>query len=145
MGTFPPSLRSSHLTTESGSNTAIRTKVNEPEVKAQFILCILFRRYHMECLTPPLDAVPVEEWFCPECQASNRHSGNAGSYQQSLPSNFLKVTYSYFCHDLSPLKIKKHRLVQMLKVKSPCHTPVFYSPVLSHFSDTMQVQQVQPY
>ncbi|XP_021456146.2 PHD and RING finger domain-containing protein 1 isoform X1 [Oncorhynchus mykiss] len=30
--------------------------------------------YHMECLTPPLDAVPVEEWFCPECQANNRHS-----------------------------------------------------------------------
>uniref|UniRef100_A0A3Q3DAY8 PHD and ring finger domains 1 n=1 Tax=Hippocampus comes TaxID=109280 RepID=A0A3Q3DAY8_HIPCM len=23
--------------------------------------------YHMECLTPPLDTVPVEEWFCPEC------------------------------------------------------------------------------
>ncbi|KAM4618565.1 uncharacterized protein phrf1 [Polymixia lowei] len=30
--------------------------------------------YHMECLTPPLDAVPVEEWFCPECEANNRHS-----------------------------------------------------------------------
>ncbi|XDV52589.1 hypothetical protein PO909_021306 [Leuciscus waleckii] len=32
--------------------------------------------YHMECLTPPLDAVPVEEWFCPECIASNRTSGS---------------------------------------------------------------------
>ncbi|XP_039519055.1 PHD and RING finger domain-containing protein 1 isoform X2 [Pimephales promelas] len=32
--------------------------------------------YHMECLTPPLDAVPVEEWFCPECVASNRTSGS---------------------------------------------------------------------
>nr|AAI54576.1 Zgc:172184 protein [Danio rerio] len=31
--------------------------------------------YHMECLTPPLDAVPVEEWFCPECIANNRTSG----------------------------------------------------------------------
>uniref|UniRef100_A0A8C3B2U0 PHD and RING finger domain-containing protein 1 n=1 Tax=Cyclopterus lumpus TaxID=8103 RepID=A0A8C3B2U0_CYCLU len=30
--------------------------------------------YHMECLTPPLNSVPVEEWFCPECIASNRHS-----------------------------------------------------------------------
>uniref|UniRef100_A0A1A8DL54 PHD and ring finger domains 1 n=1 Tax=Nothobranchius kadleci TaxID=1051664 RepID=A0A1A8DL54_NOTKA len=30
--------------------------------------------YHMECLTPPLDSVPVEEWFCPECEANNRHS-----------------------------------------------------------------------
>ncbi|XP_026058884.1 PHD and RING finger domain-containing protein 1 isoform X1 [Carassius auratus] len=32
--------------------------------------------YHMECLTPPLDAVPVEEWFCPECIANNRTSGS---------------------------------------------------------------------
>lgn len=31
--------------------------------------------YHMECLTPPLDAVPVEEWFCPRCSPSNVHSG----------------------------------------------------------------------
>ena len=21
----------------------------------------------MDCLTPPLSRVPVEEWFCPEC------------------------------------------------------------------------------
>ncbi|XP_039600411.1 PHD and RING finger domain-containing protein 1 isoform X2 [Polypterus senegalus] len=27
--------------------------------------------YHMECLNPPLDAVPVEEWFCPECAINN--------------------------------------------------------------------------
>ncbi|KAL6474094.1 hypothetical protein MHYP_G00176550 [Metynnis hypsauchen] len=30
--------------------------------------------YHMECLTPPLDAVPVEEWFCPECAPNNRNT-----------------------------------------------------------------------
>ncbi|RVE72195.1 hypothetical protein OJAV_G00059300 [Oryzias javanicus] len=30
--------------------------------------------YHMECLTPPLDSVPVEEWFCPECEANNQSS-----------------------------------------------------------------------
>ncbi|KAG7468431.1 hypothetical protein MATL_G00142910 [Megalops atlanticus] len=34
--------------------------------------------YHMECLTPPLDAVPVEEWFCPECAANNPHAGQGG-------------------------------------------------------------------
>lgn len=28
----------------------------------------------MECLTPPLDSVPVEEWFCPECEANNLHT-----------------------------------------------------------------------
>ncbi|XP_069910169.1 PHD and RING finger domain-containing protein 1 isoform X1 [Oryctolagus cuniculus] len=25
--------------------------------------------YHMECLEPPLQEVPVDEWFCPECAA----------------------------------------------------------------------------
>ncbi|XP_064480743.1 PHD and RING finger domain-containing protein 1-like isoform X2 [Ornithodoros turicata] len=23
--------------------------------------------YHCECLTPPLEEVPIEEWYCPEC------------------------------------------------------------------------------
>ncbi|KAM8939100.1 PHD and RING finger domain-containing protein 1 [Pelodytes ibericus] len=27
--------------------------------------------YHMECLTPALNAVPVDEWFCPECAGAN--------------------------------------------------------------------------
>lgn len=26
--------------------------------------------YHMECLEPPLQEVPVDEWFCPECAIS---------------------------------------------------------------------------
>uniref|UniRef100_A0AAV2KZF3 PHD and RING finger domain-containing protein 1 n=1 Tax=Knipowitschia caucasica TaxID=637954 RepID=A0AAV2KZF3_KNICA len=45
--------------------------------------------YHMECLTPPLDAVPVEEWFCPECEANNRQSRASAtetSDTDSLPS-----------------------------------------------------------
>lgn len=25
------------------------------------------RGYHLECLTPPMTAVPIEEWFCPDC------------------------------------------------------------------------------
>lgn len=24
-------------------------------------------RYHCECLNPPLQEIPVEEWFCPDC------------------------------------------------------------------------------
>ncbi|KAJ8298593.1 hypothetical protein KUTeg_022653 [Tegillarca granosa] len=28
--------------------------------------------YHCECLDPPLDTIPVEEWFCPECAELNR-------------------------------------------------------------------------
>ncbi|MPC59572.1 PHD and RING finger domain-containing protein 1 [Portunus trituberculatus] len=26
--------------------------------------------YHLECLDPPLDQVPVEEWFCPSCTSA---------------------------------------------------------------------------
>ncbi|KAM9854080.1 uncharacterized protein phrf1 [Aulostomus maculatus] len=51
--------------------------------------------YHMECLTPPLDAVPVEEWFCPECVASNNHSRASAeevSDAESLPSTAHPVT-----------------------------------------------------
>ncbi|TNN87894.1 PHD and RING finger domain-containing protein 1 [Liparis tanakae] len=42
--------------------------------------------YHMECLTPALNSVPVEEWFCPECVASNRHITEDVSDTESLPS-----------------------------------------------------------
>ncbi|KAF3689002.1 PHD and RING finger domain-containing protein 1 [Channa argus] len=51
--------------------------------------------YHMECLTPPLDSVPVEEWFCPQCEASNRRSrGVAEEFidAESLPSTVRSVT-----------------------------------------------------
>ena len=24
--------------------------------------------YHLACLNPPLEAVPLDEWFCPGCQ-----------------------------------------------------------------------------
>merc|ERR1712198_218212 len=27
--------------------------------------------FHMECLTPPLTRVPIEEWFCPDCTTLN--------------------------------------------------------------------------
>ncbi|XP_029009383.1 PHD and RING finger domain-containing protein 1 isoform X3 [Betta splendens] len=45
--------------------------------------------YHMECLTPPLDSVPVEEWFCPQCELNNSSSrGSAEEHDdaESLPS-----------------------------------------------------------
>ncbi|XP_060931833.1 PHD and RING finger domain-containing protein 1 [Limanda limanda] len=51
--------------------------------------------YHMECLTPPLDSVPVEEWFCPECEANNRHTRDAVvevSDTESLPSTARPAT-----------------------------------------------------
>ncbi|XP_019375350.1 PREDICTED: PHD and RING finger domain-containing protein 1 isoform X1 [Gavialis gangeticus] len=33
--------------------------------------------YHMECLNPPLGAVPVDEWFCPACAPADRDSAGA--------------------------------------------------------------------
>lgn len=45
----------------------------------------------MECLTPPLDAVPVEEWFCPECVANNHHTSKIISY--SPPKTDLHKKY----------------------------------------------------
>ncbi|XP_008279974.1 PHD and RING finger domain-containing protein 1 isoform X2 [Stegastes partitus] len=51
--------------------------------------------YHMECLTPPLDSVPVEEWFCPECEANNRNSRGSAeevSDTDSLPSTARPAT-----------------------------------------------------
>uniref|UniRef100_A0A8C2FYX1 PHD and ring finger domains 1 n=1 Tax=Cyprinus carpio TaxID=7962 RepID=A0A8C2FYX1_CYPCA len=42
--------------------------------------------YHMECLTPPLDAVPVEEWFCPMCIAHNRSEQISEEESSSLPT-----------------------------------------------------------
>uniref|UniRef100_A0AAQ4PIT8 PHD and ring finger domains 1 n=1 Tax=Gasterosteus aculeatus aculeatus TaxID=481459 RepID=A0AAQ4PIT8_GASAC len=43
--------------------------------------------YHMECLTPPLDSVPVEEWFCPGCEATDDVSD-----AESLPSTARPAT-----------------------------------------------------
>ncbi|KAM4572837.1 uncharacterized protein phrf1 isoform 2-T2 [Odontesthes bonariensis] len=51
--------------------------------------------YHMECLTPPLDSVPVEEWFCPGCEANGRHSRGLAeelSDTDSLPSTARPAT-----------------------------------------------------
>ncbi|XP_061427937.1 PHD and RING finger domain-containing protein 1-like isoform X1 [Lethenteron reissneri] len=31
--------------------------------------------YHMECLDPALDTVPVEEWFCPQCRPVRQQTG----------------------------------------------------------------------
>nr|XP_003700397.2 PREDICTED: uncharacterized protein LOC100882431 isoform X1 [Megachile rotundata] len=33
--------------------------------------------YHLECLNPPLDEVPVEEWFCPECSQNSQSDAEA--------------------------------------------------------------------
>eukprot|EP00070_Physeter_catodon_P034813 XP_028341707.1 PHD and RING finger domain-containing protein 1 isoform X5 [Physeter catodon] len=44
--------------------------------------------YHMECLDPPLQEVPVDEWFCPECAspgaAPAADAGPVGEEEVSL-------------------------------------------------------------
>lgn len=42
--------------------------------------------YHMECLTPPLNAVPVEEWFCPECAPNARNERSSEDESNVLPT-----------------------------------------------------------
>ncbi|XP_054270234.1 PHD and RING finger domain-containing protein 1-like isoform X2 [Macrosteles quadrilineatus] len=34
--------------------------------------------YHMECLYPPLEYVPIEEWYCPECAPQYRRGRSEG-------------------------------------------------------------------
>lgn len=29
--------------------------------------------YHLECLNPPMNEVPMEEWFCPECSQNSQN------------------------------------------------------------------------
>ena len=33
-----------------------------------------FPRYHLECLDPPLEHVPIDEWYCPNCRPANDES-----------------------------------------------------------------------
>ncbi|XP_034542513.1 PHD and RING finger domain-containing protein 1 isoform X2 [Notolabrus celidotus] len=63
--------------------------------------------YHMECLTPPIDSVPVEEWFCPECEANNRHSRVSVeeiSDTESLPSTAGPTTSRHQSRAVGPTR-----------------------------------------
>ncbi|XP_008592048.1 PREDICTED: PHD and RING finger domain-containing protein 1 isoform X2 [Galeopterus variegatus] len=40
--------------------------------------------YHMECLDPPLQEVPVDEWFCPECTGPAADAGSTSEEEVSL-------------------------------------------------------------
>ncbi|CAI9585473.1 unnamed protein product [Staurois parvus] len=48
----------------------------------------------MECLTPPLNAVPVDEWFCPECAATNQPDDDQVSEEEvtSLLADVIPTT-----------------------------------------------------
>jgi len=42
------------------------------------------RGYHMECLTPPMTTVPIEEWYCPECTQRNSTRTYLSSFVPTL-------------------------------------------------------------
>lgn len=33
--------------------------------------------YHLECLEPPLEFVPIEDWYCPTCQRQQEPENSA--------------------------------------------------------------------
>ncbi|EZA62404.1 PHD and RING finger domain-containing protein [Ooceraea biroi] len=46
---------------------------NQSDREDRMLLCDgCDRGYHLECLTPPMTTVPIEEWFCPECVRQNQ-------------------------------------------------------------------------
>lgn len=39
--------------------------------------------YHMECLDPPLEVVPLEEWYCPDCNQNNINMAEAVDFEEN--------------------------------------------------------------
>jgi PHD and RING finger domain-containing protein 1 len=60
-----------HRNTESSArNVMVCVLCGEREGPNRMISCRACNFFHhRECLTPPLDAIPLEEWFCPTCVA----------------------------------------------------------------------------
>lgn len=46
-------------------------------------ICFDFGRFHVACLSPPLAAVPFEDWFCQECASDNSHLSDSFSRDES--------------------------------------------------------------
>lgn len=46
--------------------------------------------YHMECLDPPLDHVPLDNWYCAECDHNNSNNDLAEEV------DFLNYYFFYF-------------------------------------------------
>ena len=48
--------------------------------------------YHLECLDPPMETVPLDEWFCPDCiQLNSSHVA-----EEVIKNNFNKVMNLHF-------------------------------------------------
>lgn len=53
------------------------------------------RGYHLECLTPPLSRVPVDEWFCPQCEQREGKCCLCVSVDYGL--SLIKSNKEYYC------------------------------------------------
>jgi hypothetical protein len=53
--------------------------------------------YHLECLDPPMDTVPLEEWFCPDCALSSsvQIAEEVATLLWSLYVSFPMLAYSH--------------------------------------------------
>jgi PHD and RING finger domain-containing protein 1 len=65
--------------------------------------------YHLECLDPPMDTVPLEEWFCPECTLSN--SGHLAEEVDIQDGELMALLEDAPIWGLSPLRPRLSRLL----------------------------------
>lgn len=84
------------------------------------------RAYHFYCVTPPIDDVPKEDWFCPKCAAliqtqmllrpseENRHCNHVGLRESS------KATLRQLNKDIV------HAIASKLRIPSPSRPPTAY-------------------
>lgn len=59
--------------------------------------------YHLECLTPPMTEVPMEEWFCPECSQNSQNDAEA-VYLHSIITSCSFNIYKLTRHNLNPIE-----------------------------------------
>lgn len=53
--------------------------------------CGFHSRYHMDCLRPPLNTSPEDDWVCPECAVIPQHTGRwlDRSYIHTFSQSFM--------------------------------------------------------
>lgn len=60
--------------------------------------------YHLECLNPPMNEVPMDEWYCPDCSRNSQDDAEVVRAHRPLDS----------------LACRKFRLVKTFSLKMIC-------------------------
>lgn len=78
--------------------------------------------YHCECLEPPLDSVPIDEWFCPQCApqqlVNQAHAEVYEEVRELLANNFRpsgRVIARTRASEIVRSRIQRRRLAQVLR------------------------------